>query len=323
MATKPEIVRKISKNNFTAASKSRQISYLVIHWVGAVSTAANNASYFQSYRGSSAHYFVDAKSIYQVVEDWNIAWHCGTKGTYYHKFARNSNSIGIEMCLDKANHISEETLKRTETLVQYLMDLYHIPAENVIRHYDVTHKSCPGIYVDNIKWKTLHTDLVNKDSNSTADDAFDVEIKQNAQVAAPTESSIKVDRYGVVESDSGCNIRLLPSGGDKVTGHEDGIPTGTVVFIKYKQDGKYLVTLMNGVKGWVTGSNIAMGDPMKVVTKTDPLKMRAGRGQEYGVIMKIPKGATVTQLRHYTNGWEKVIYDYRIGYCASQYLKYV
>lgn len=317
MATKPNITRDMTNTNFTKAAKTRDIKYIVIHWVGAVSSAAGNAKYFKAYRGSSAHYFVDTSGIIQIIEDWNVAWHCGTKGTYYHKYCRNSNSIGIEMCLDSANHISDVTISNTAMLVQYLMDKYHITAENVVRHYDVTHKSCPGIYVQNSAWSPIHKRLTQKQVSSftTTDPA------SNGNVSFPSSHSIDVNLYGIVDDDEGVSLRTKPFGGDKVSGYKNGIPDGTVVFINAKQDGKYFVTLTNGVKGWVSGAKVCLGNEYKVTTNSQSLMLRAGKGTDYGVLRKIPKGATVTQLRHYSNGWEKLIYDYVVGYASSKYLK--
>lgn len=141
--------------------ESRTISYIVIHWVGAVSSAKNNATYFKNNQlSSSAHYFVDDTTIYQSVLDKDVAWHCGSSGTYYHPTCRNANSIGIEMCLDKENHISDKTIANTAELVQSLMSQYNIPKTNIIRHYDVTHKSCPAPYIAQAKWDTLKATLI-------------------------------------------------------------------------------------------------------------------------------------------------------------------
>lgn len=64
-----EIVKNITNRNRTIAN-NRKIEYIVIHYVGAVSSAKANSEYFKStYRGASAHYFVDENSIYQVVEE--------------------------------------------------------------------------------------------------------------------------------------------------------------------------------------------------------------------------------------------------------------
>ena len=93
------INKYITKKNRTISNRS-SIKYLTIHYVGAVSSAKNNCAYFYStYRGASAHYFVDDNSIWQCVKDKDIAWHCGAN--YYYNGCRNSNSIGIEMCCYK------------------------------------------------------------------------------------------------------------------------------------------------------------------------------------------------------------------------------
>lgn len=163
------ITKKISKYNHTIGNRTKAtIKYIVIHWVGAVSSAKANATYFAGgNRNASAHYFVDDNSIYQVVLDKNMAWHCGggkqDQGSSYRKYGakfyqkcNNSNSIGIEMCLDKKGHVSEKTYKNTGELIKYLMDKYDVPASNVIRHFDVTGKICPGtLYKDSewIAWK--------------------------------------------------------------------------------------------------------------------------------------------------------------------------
>lgn len=144
---------------------NRKIEYIVIHYVGAVSTAKNNGTYFKNtYRSASAHYFVDENDCVQVVEDKNISWHCGTMGAYKHFECRNTNSIGIEMCCKNNGnwYFEEATINNTIELVKELMQKYNIPVENVIRHYDVTGKICPEPYVRNeIDWNIFKSSLVN------------------------------------------------------------------------------------------------------------------------------------------------------------------
>lgn len=157
-----EIKELLTKVNRTIAN-NRAIKYIVIHYVGAVSTAYNNAKYFENVnRQASAHYFVDDNEIYRVVAEKDIAWHCGTNGTYYSN-CRNSNSIGIEMCCYKNNgtlDISDNIVNRTIELVKELMAKYNIPVENVIRHYDVTHKYCPAPFVnDPTRWSNFKNKL--------------------------------------------------------------------------------------------------------------------------------------------------------------------
>lgn len=142
-------------------SKGRHtaIKYLVLHYTANNGdTALSNCKYFSgANRNASAHYFVDEKGVYRSVRDMNVAWHCGSMNGYKHKYCRNTNSIGIEMCSrqdkDGKFYIKEETIANAIELTQYLMEKYDIPVENVIRHYDVTGKMCPRPFVeDEMLW---------------------------------------------------------------------------------------------------------------------------------------------------------------------------
>jgi len=151
------IRQNLTVTNFNKISNKIN-KYIVIHYVGAVSSAWANSVYFKyANRNASAHYFVDDNEIVQVVADSNASWHCGDKlkngnsGKYYGK-CTNSNSIGIEMCCYSNNSkldISMQTISNTIELVKMLMTKYNISAENVIRHYDVTNKICPAPFVEN------------------------------------------------------------------------------------------------------------------------------------------------------------------------------
>lgn len=127
-----------------------KIKYIVIHYTGnKKDTAKNNAKYFATSndRLASAHYFVDDKEIYQSVEDNYVAWSVGgsivTTHHPYYKIATNSNTLNIEMCTSGDYDVSATTENNTIELVKYLMNKYGISASHVIRHYDVTGKSCP------------------------------------------------------------------------------------------------------------------------------------------------------------------------------------
>ncbi|WP_347563380.1 N-acetylmuramoyl-L-alanine amidase [Lactonifactor sp. BIOML-A4] len=142
-----------------------RIKYIVIHYVGAVGGAKANCQYFAGGdRGASAHYFIDYNGdIWQSVEDANIAWHCGTKSGYKHPECRNANSIGIELCVrnkgsqtdtSKDWYFEDATVWAAAELTKHLMQKYNVPADHVLRHYDVTGKICPNPYVYNT---TKHT----------------------------------------------------------------------------------------------------------------------------------------------------------------------
>ena len=147
----------LTQVNYNKVSNKRN-KYIVIHYVGAVSTAWANSVYFKTaYRGASANWFVDDTEAVLVVDEKGVAWHCGDSlkkgngGTYFNK-CTNYNSIGIEMCCFMNNgklDISDKTIANTIELVKELMAKYNIPVENVIRHYDVTNKICPAPFVEN------------------------------------------------------------------------------------------------------------------------------------------------------------------------------
>lgn len=149
-----------NQDNYTNKS-SRNVKYVVIHYTGnkSADTAKANCKYFQGEnRSASAHFFCDNTNIYQSVELRDSAWHCGTSGTYYHTSCRNSNSIGIEMCCTSGNYtVSETTQINAAYLCAHLCEMLGISKKDVdtyvLRHYDVTHKSCPKQFVnDSSKW---------------------------------------------------------------------------------------------------------------------------------------------------------------------------
>ena len=158
------IQKKLTPYNYNKMANKKN-EYIVIHYVGAVSTAKNNVDYYAGSRlQASAHYFVDETSIWQSVEDFDKAWHCGgglqgESGHTLHGICTNANSIGIEMCVKKTSsgewYFEEDTIKNTVELVRYLMEKHNIPIERVVRHFDVTGKKCPAPYVNESAWASF------------------------------------------------------------------------------------------------------------------------------------------------------------------------
>ena len=157
----------------TTAKLGRLIEYIVIHYTAGVTTkagsAVNPADFFRTTSTQvSADFTVDDTAVVQYNPDIRnrYTWHCGgnkyaTKGGSLYGICKNSNSIGIEICCenstgkmqdanDKSYSFSDAAIANAEWLVKKLMAKYGIPAERVIRHYDVTGKPCPGI----IGWNT-------------------------------------------------------------------------------------------------------------------------------------------------------------------------
>ena len=140
---------------------SRNIEYIVMHYTGNnEDSAAGNANYFMgANRDASAHYFVDNYNIYQTVDANDIAWHCGSSKGYYHPSCRNSNSIGIEMCCSGNYRVSDTTKANAVQLVAELCKYLGITDVDkyIVRHYDVTRKSCPAQMAgdNNSEWNAL------------------------------------------------------------------------------------------------------------------------------------------------------------------------
>ena len=66
---------------------------------------------------------------------------------YYGK-CTNANSIGIEICTHNNGsnwEFATQAVNAAIELAKYLMQKFGVSADNVIRHYDVTGKSCPRV----------------------------------------------------------------------------------------------------------------------------------------------------------------------------------
>lgn len=186
--------QQANQGNYLAASRGKgQISYLVIHFTANDGdTAKNNADYFAHENiSTSAHYFVDENEVWQSVRDADIAWHCGTRGTYFHPYCRNANSIGIELCSrmqDGKYYFRPGTVDNAVQLTRTLMAKYGIAPDHVVRHYDVTHKNCPAPFVENAAaWQDFKRRLTGEVDDMTTDEVKQL-IEQSKTVYSSAQS---------------------------------------------------------------------------------------------------------------------------------------
>lgn len=261
------IKKMISKYNFY---KGNTPKYIVIHYTGnSKDTAYNNAKYFNGgNRNASAHYFVDNNNIYQVVEDYNGAWHVGNTKTE----VNNKNSIGIEMCCSGNYTVSSKTEANTIELVKYLMKKYNIPIANVRTHAEVTKysKTCPNWSANSwSRWKSFKTKLqatesVSKPIESGVKVNYQVRIKQTLNVRKTASWSGKVvtqvhklDTYTIVEEVNGwgklkSGVGYIPLGGEFTEKVEATVKNS---FKEYKV--KVTVDVLNVRKEPTTASKVA------------------------------------------------------------------
>ena len=167
---KPPVNVLIAQPTNRWSRSGQKIEYIVLHYVGAVSTAKANAVYLNrdGNLGWSAHFFTDETSIWQSVPLTESAGHCGVDysgGTApFWGRCRNKNSIGIEMCCkrDAAGnwYLEPETVENTARLVRWLMQEHGVDLDHVVRHYDVCHKTCPEPWVRNpAQWQAFRNKL--------------------------------------------------------------------------------------------------------------------------------------------------------------------
>lgn len=150
--------------------ESRKPKYLAIHFTaGSNSKPGKALSTYNTFinRKASADFVVDDRDIVQFNPDIEnyYCWAVGDikklskGGAKLNGKAYNKNTISIEICstfnpstsiaISKPNHegwsFTEAALNNAVKLAKIIMKKYNIPIENVIRHYDITGKLCPGL----------------------------------------------------------------------------------------------------------------------------------------------------------------------------------
>lgn len=147
-----------------SGEKQKSIQYIVIHWVGNANTSATaNRNYFNNLAkthstSASSHYIIGLNGeIIRCIPDDEVAFHSGS-------YSMNRKSIGIEDCHPDWNgKFTDDTYNALVELCADLCKKYGISINNVIRHYDVTGKSCPKYYVEHQdEWNKLKQDIYNK-----------------------------------------------------------------------------------------------------------------------------------------------------------------
>lgn len=180
---------------------NRDIKYLAIHFTaGSNSKQGKALSEYNTFitREASADFCVDDKDIVQFNPDLNnyYCWAVGDKGNNNNGGslrgkATNKNTISIEICstckpattdsVNKPNHkgwsFSEESLQNAIKLAKIIINKYNIPLENVIRHYDITGKLCPGI----IGWNNelIYDINLKKYTSNRSDESEWIKFKNN------------------------------------------------------------------------------------------------------------------------------------------------
>jgi len=321
------IVKQTSYNN-VSSTPNRTIKYIVIHYTAGTTSRAgsarNTALYFNNYGiNASADFIVDDSTIVQFNPDLRnySCWHCGdgknyNKGASFYGKCTNFNSIGIEICstnntgmMTQANdthyYFTDAVVNKAVELVKYLMQTYNIPASNVIRHYDVTGKLCPGIRgwnnesnSDSSKWNTFKARLTSGIGTSTAQQATSKEIVYRVRKSA-NDAKTQIGAW-----------KNLASAKDQAN------KNAAKGYKVYDNNGKLVYTPKT-----TATTNTGFKSYTAVVT-ADVLNVRKGPGTNYGIATTIRKNEVYTIVEE-KSGWGllKAYKTGRNGWVSLSYMK--
>jgi len=136
-----------------------EVNNIFVHYTANPNTnAAQNRSYFEQLkdtheRSASAHFIIGYEGeIIQCIPLDEIAYAVKT---------RNYDSISIECCYKAENgQFTQETYDSLLELLEWLIDVYDLEREDILRHYDCGGKKCPLYYVEHEDaWELLKRDV--------------------------------------------------------------------------------------------------------------------------------------------------------------------
>ncbi len=139
-----------------------EVKNIFVHYTANKNTsAAQNRSYFENLKdnhdtSASAHFIIGYNGeIIQCIPLNEIAYAVQT---------RNYDSISIECCYKADNgSFTQETYDSLLSLLRWLLDVYDLQPEDILRHYDCGGKKCPLYYTENSDaWEKLKKDVGKK-----------------------------------------------------------------------------------------------------------------------------------------------------------------
>jgi N-acetylmuramoyl-L-alanine amidase len=169
-------VQLVKVNPYTRPGRSNYgVRGIVEHYTASPgATAQNIRDYFNgtcivNKRYAGVQYAVHRKHIVQLIPDNEVAYHAHDNSRCYpEELGDNANftTIGIELCIESDWSFHPETIETAKQLTAHLCKKYSLdPLKRVYRHYDITGKNCPALWVSNpslfTAFKTGVSDIVN------------------------------------------------------------------------------------------------------------------------------------------------------------------
>ncbi len=173
----------------------KKVLAIIAHWTANTNRGADavaNRNYFNlGSRYASAHYCVDSRQAVRCLPECEVGYHVGAArykpvGERLRKGfpSPNYTTIGFEMCVNKDGDWSK-TVNHSTSLAAWLLRKHNLGIDALYRHYDVTGKDCPRMYVPEAAWEE-----------------FKAAVKEKMQIIPDTA------RYYVISK--GLNVRIGP-----------------------------------------------------------------------------------------------------------------
>jgi N-acetylmuramoyl-L-alanine amidase len=149
-------------NHNRPKKKLIKLKGIVIHWTANTNPGADavaNRNYFNTTTNwASTHYIVDDKQIIRCIPDDEIGYHVGSsnytrlaESLRENRYTPNYFLLGIEMCVNRDGDW-DKTYSSTVELAAYLLKKHGLTADNLYRHYDITGKDCPRMFIEEAAW---------------------------------------------------------------------------------------------------------------------------------------------------------------------------
>ena len=140
---------------------------IIAHWTANTGRGANavaNRNYFNmGSRYASAHYCVDSEQAVRCLPEREVAYHVGAAryrpvGERLKKGypTPNYTTIGFEMCVNSDGDWNK-TLMHSIDLAAWLLRKHGLGIDDLHRHYDITGKDCPRMFLADVEWEKYRT----------------------------------------------------------------------------------------------------------------------------------------------------------------------
>lgn len=223
--------RAASKSQVPAWRDKNDKKYIVVHYLGVV------GQNFELWNNGYGATFTIAWNgdVYWTADYTAVTWQCGGSiqgeskdgdGVAPHRFygkCTNYNSVSIENCIKRTDgkyegddnddkwYFTEETQESLVWAVSKMMDDLNIPIDRVIRHFDVTGKTCPNPYVrengknGNWTWNQFKANLAQYRKDGT----ITIPSGTSTTNVATTPTTITTSKSYLAKGDSGDDVKTL------------------------------------------------------------------------------------------------------------------